>query len=51
MKLAGVDVNCKVLFRVTKVFVDLFVICRFTCNLPFTFSFFLLLVAKQQRIL
>lgn len=25
--------NCKVLFRVTKIFADLFVICRFVCNI------------------
>lgn len=33
MKLEGVDVNCKVLFRFTKVITDLFVICNLQNNL------------------
>lgn len=33
MKLAGVDVNCKVLFRPAKIFTDLLVICNLQNNL------------------
>lgn len=51
MKLAGVDVNSKVLFRLTKIFTDLFVICNLQNNLSSFFHYFLLHVAKLQRIL
>lgn len=46
MKLAGVDVSCKVLFRVTKIFADLYVICRFVCNV---FPMFLLKHCKTAE--